>query len=92
MTKPNTAQRQAIETVRQSYARLFAGQAVEGDAEIIAADLKRFCRADASTFHPDPRVAAMLDGRREVWLRLHQFSTMTTDEIIETRNLEKTPQ
>ncbi len=33
-------------------------------------DLARFCRAEESTFHADPRVAAMLDGRREVYLRI----------------------
>jgi hypothetical protein len=92
VTQKNTAQRQAIEAVRQSYARLFAGQPVDGDAEIVAADLRRFCRAESTTFHPDARLAAMLDGRREVWLRIHQFSTMSVEEIIEIRNLERTPQ
>lgn len=33
-------------------------------------DLATFCRANASTFHENPRIEARLDGRREVWLRI----------------------
>lgn len=40
---------------------------------ILLADLAKFCRAHETTFHPDPRVAANLDGRREVWLRIQHF-------------------
>jgi hypothetical protein len=60
---------------RQSYRRLF----LDGDgrvhptAEVVLADLKRFCRADTSTVvvSPvskaiDPLAMAMAEGRREV--------------------------
>lgn len=41
---------------------------------IVLADLARFCRAHSSTHATDPRDAARLDGRREVWLRIqHQL-------------------
>ncbi len=39
-------------------------------AQEVLADLAAFCRADASTFDDDPRRHALLEGRREVWLRI----------------------
>lgn len=39
-------------------------------AQMVLADLAKFCRANESTFHADPRVSATLDGRREVFLRV----------------------
>jgi hypothetical protein len=53
----------------------------ERDTQVVLADLAKFCRADRSTFHPDPHVAARLDGRREVWLRLTQHLNLTTDQL-----------
>lgn len=47
----------------------------------VLADLARFCRAHESTFHPDPRIAAQLDGRREVWLRLQQHLEMDSEAL-----------
>ena len=35
-------------------------------------DLASFCRANESCFHEDPRKHAVLEGRREVWLRIQQ--------------------
>lgn len=46
-------------------------------------DLARFCRAHRSTFHPDARVHAMLEGRREVWLRIVENLNLTEDELFE---------
>ena len=85
-------QRQAVEHLRQAYARWREGTATPGDLEVVTADLRRFCRAGVSTFHPDPRVHAVLEGRREVFLRIEQFSTLSTEEIIEARKLETSPQ
>lgn len=49
----------------------------------VLADLSRFCRANESTDHPDPRVAARLDGRREVWLRIQQHLNLSLPELYE---------
>lgn len=50
---------------------------LHNDADIVLADLKRFCRATASTAvlapvskQIDPIAMAMAEGRREVWLRI----------------------
>lgn len=64
---------------KQSYRRVFldADGNVSRDAEIVLADLKRFCRAANSTVvvSPvsktiDPYAMALAEGRREVWNRL----------------------
>lgn len=49
--------------------------------ERVLADLAKFCRANESTFHADPRLAAQLDGRREVWLRIQKHLNLTQDEL-----------
>lgn len=35
-------------------------------------DLAFFCRAHDSTFHKNDRAHALMEGRREVWLRIQQ--------------------
>ncbi len=64
---------------QQAYRAVFSPTNVF--TENVLADLATFCRANQSTFHPDPRVAAELDGRREVWLRIQQHLQLTTDDL-----------
>ena len=64
---------------RRRHAYLATFQSPLG--EEVLADLARFCRATQSTFHTDPRVAAMLDGRREVFLRIQQHLRLTDEEL-----------
>lgn len=45
-------------------------------------DLAKFCRANASCFDPDPRLHAVLEGRREVFLRITQHLNLTTDQLV----------
>ena len=49
----------------------------------VFADLEKFCRANTSTFHQDPRVHAVLEGRREVWIRIQDHLKLSTDEFWE---------
>lgn len=65
-----------------AYQRAFAGRGTAGDVAIVMADLARFCRAGASTFHADPRTHALLEGRREVWLRIRDQLDLRLDELI----------
>lgn len=62
---------------RNAYLTAFAGRA----GERVLADLAAFCRAHESTFHADPRVAAMLDGRREVWNRIAHHLHLSDDKL-----------
>ena len=44
-------------------------------------DLARFCRANETCFHEDPRLHAVLEGRREVWLRIQQHLNLTPAQL-----------
>lgn len=46
-------------------------------------DLAKFCRANESCFHQDPRAHAVMEGRREVWLRIRDHINMSLDELFE---------
>lgn len=70
--------------------RLFADRqaaynnALGGDGKATKAvleDLKKFCRAEETCFHHDPRVHAAKEGRREVWLRVQDHLTLSPDEF-----------
>jgi hypothetical protein len=61
----------------QDYVKTFSGPVPER----VLADLAKFCRAAETTFHPDPRVHAVLEGRREVWLRIQKYMRLTAADI-----------
>ena len=44
-------------------------------------DLARFCREKESTFHADPRIHALLEGRREVMQRIKDHLEMESDDL-----------
>lgn len=75
MTPKNA--KQLIEQRKRAYALTFTG--AHGDA--VLEDLARFCRANESCFHPDQRVHAVMEGRREVWLRIRQHLDLTEAEL-----------
>lgn len=50
-------------------------------AKIVLADLAKFCRANETTYLQDPRAHAALEGRREVWLRIQQYTNLSPDEL-----------
>lgn len=62
----------------KAYKEVFATPA----GKVVLQDLARFCRASRSTFDADPRVHALLEGRRECWLRIqqHRLPTLTGDD------------
>jgi hypothetical protein len=51
------------------------------DAQMVLEDLAKFCRAHESTFHADPRMHAVLEGRREVWLRIQQHLELSDETL-----------
>ncbi len=53
--------------------------------EVVLKDLAKFCRAAETAYHPDPRIHAVLEGRREVWLRIQEHLKLTDDELWELR-------
>ena len=59
------------------------GRILQGPyADVVLNDLAEFCRAGKSTFHPDARVHALLEGRREVFLRIKDFLTLPAADIV----------
>ena len=75
---------------RRAYRMLFLDNAGNPTptAEIVLADLKRFCRAQSSTVMVSPvskqiDPLAMAEGRREVWNRLQHYLHISDREIIE---------
>lgn len=69
--------RDFLVTRSQAYRHTFKG--VFG--ERVLADLARFCRANESTFDTDPRLEGVMQGRREVWLRIAAHLNMSPDEL-----------
>lgn len=47
----------------------------------VLSDLAKFCRANESTYHPDPRIHAVLEGRREVWLRIQNHLKLDSESL-----------
>lgn len=44
-------------------------------------DISRFCRAHKTTMHVDPRMHAVLEGRREVWLRIQSHLQLDDERL-----------
>lgn len=49
--------------------------------EEVIRDLAKFCRATETCFHEDPRLHAVLEGRREVFLRIMSHRQISTEEL-----------
>lgn len=61
----------------QAYKQTFDGP----HGETVLEDLSKFCRAHQSTAHANPYMAARLDGRREVWLRIQQHCNLDKETL-----------
>lgn len=62
---------------RRAYRVIFDGPT----GKEVLADLAKFCRANASTYHTDDKRSNMLEGRREVFLRIQQHLNLTDQEL-----------
>ncbi len=68
---------------KQSYQLTFKNS-VYGQRVLM--DLHKFCRAETTCFDPDPRIHAVLEGRREVWLRITQHLNLTPEQLLSLYN------
>lgn len=78
-------QQRALDMIRlrkQSYANVFKTEDARF-SRIVLEDLARFCRAERSAYDPDPRTHALLEGRREVWLRIADHLGLSDSELYE---------
>lgn len=71
------AKRLFVSRRADAYREIFRGPL----GERVLVDLARFCRAQRSCFHEDPRVHAALEGRREVFLRIQHHLRLTDEEL-----------
>lgn len=62
---------------KAAFRRVCAGP----DGAIVLQHLCRFCRAYTTTFDPDPRIHARLEGRREVWLLFQNYLHLTPEQL-----------
>lgn len=76
-----------IHHVAFAYNRVFDRQSVY--TETVLKDLAKFCRAHQTTFLPDPRAHAVLEGRREVWLKIQEYLQMTPEEIYKLHTIKE---
>jgi hypothetical protein len=74
----------------QAYREVFFGHGRATD--MVLADLAKFCRANTSTFHPDVRAAAALDGRREVFLRISHHLQLTDEQLWSLYKVQRLPE
>jgi hypothetical protein len=58
-------------------------RAYEGIPQDVRTDLAHFCRANETCFHADPRIHAVLEGRREVFLRMMRHWALTPAQLFE---------
>lgn len=62
---------------RTAYVQVFCSPV----GEEVLSDLARFCRAHDTTMHADPRMHAVLEGRREVFLRIARHINLSDDAL-----------
>lgn len=69
-----------FEERKRAYTLLLGGHDIP-HRKLVLADLAAFCRKDESTFHADPRIHALLEGRREVLLRISAYLELTVEQL-----------
>lgn len=70
----------SIQKLQQAYTRTF--EINSPFVQAVLDDLANFCRANETTFHADPRVHAVLEGRRETWLRIKNHLEMDQEQLL----------
>ena len=54
---------------------------------LVLSDLASYCFYDKSTFDVDPRVSALYEGRRSVFLRIMEHINLSQEELAKLRNV-----
>lgn len=69
-----------------AYRRVFSKQNVFTNE--VLQDLAKFCKIHKTSFHPDPRVHALIAGRQEVFLRIMENLNLTIEELYALHNVK----
>lgn len=68
----------------RAYRAVFSTNAcTEGDLEFVMLDLAHFCRAFVTAYDSDARNHALLEGRREVFLRIFDHVSLSHDVLMQ---------
>lgn len=70
-----------IDRRKTAYARVFSGKGDKADVDAVMQDLAWFGRLFNTTFRPDQREHALLEGRREVIQRIVDFTRLDRDAL-----------
>lgn len=74
--------RRYIQARRRAYKAVFTGKGDDADVEFVMRDLAAFCRAYEPTFNQNSqKVQDLLEGRREVFLRIMSFTRLSHDAL-----------
>lgn len=79
--------KELIKSRQMAYRRTF--QLDNAYAQQVLGDLAKFCRAHDSTFHKDPRAHALMEGRREVWLRIQEYLKLSDNQIYKMHRVQE---
>ena len=71
----------ANEQVQRAYHMVFGSP----DGKVVLADLVAYCFGRRTAFDPDARKHAFNEGRRDVLMRIHEFTNLTLEEIYALR-------
>lgn len=69
------------EQLQRAYQLAFATP----DGKRVLLDLIAYCHGRRSTFDPNDRVHAFNDGKRDVLMRIGEFTNLSLDEIYKLR-------
>lgn len=78
-TPPKQKAQQYLASRAKAYQRVYLGTGIDG--LIVLEDMAKFCKAHETTFHLDPRVSNILQGRHEFWLRVQQHLKLTDEQL-----------
>lgn len=68
-----------LKSRQRAYRKVYKGNGIDGD--IVLEDLAKFCRANQTTFHTNPRLSLILQGRHEVWVRIQQHLQLSDEQL-----------
>lgn len=74
-----TPAEELIASRKGAYLAVFDPSGAQTDK--VLDDLAKFCRANKSTFHTDARAHALMEGRREVYLRIREHLDLTNEQL-----------
>lgn len=66
---------------QQAYTSVFSGKGGEEDVKFVMLDLAHFTRAYSPTWNVNQKVQDLLEGRREVFMRIMDFTSLDHDTL-----------